>query len=50
VVREQTKIVVIATAPSPDFAERLQDVTDAYRGRFHQQSVGVITHDVCAAF
>ncbi|HEX4295730.1 MAG TPA: DUF3574 domain-containing protein [Rhizomicrobium sp.] len=50
VVREQTKIVVIATAPSPDFAKRLQDVTDAYRARFHQQSVGVITQDVCASF
>jgi hypothetical protein len=50
VVREQTKIVVIAAAASPDFAKRLRHVTDAYRGRFHQQSVGVITHDVCAAF
>ncbi len=39
VVREQTKVVVIAAAPSPDFAKRLQDVGDAYRTRFHQQSV-----------
>jgi hypothetical protein len=50
VVREQTKIVVIAAPRSPDFAKKLQDVSDAYRVRFHQQSVGVITHDVCAAF
>jgi len=50
VVREQTKIVAIAARPSPDFAKKVQDVTDAYRTRFHQQSVGVITHDVCAAF
>jgi hypothetical protein len=50
VVREQTKIVMIAALPSPDLAKKLQDVTDAYRARFHQQSVGVITHDVCASF
>ena len=50
VVREQSKIVVIAATRSPAFAKKLQDVTDAYRARFHQQSVGVITHDVCASF
>jgi hypothetical protein len=50
VVREPSKIVVIAAPQSPDFAKRLQAVTDAYRTRFHQQSVGVITHDVCASF
>jgi len=50
VVREQSKIVTIAVAPSPDFAKKLQGVADAYRARFHQQSVGVITHDVCASF
>lgn len=50
VVREQTKIVTIAASRSPDFAKKLQDVTDAYRARFHQQSVGLATYDVCAAF
>jgi hypothetical protein len=50
VVREQTKIVMIAAMRSPDLAKKLQDVSDAYRVRFHQQSVGMITHDVCASF
>ncbi len=49
-VREQSKIVVIAAPQSPDFAKKLQDVSDAYRARFHQQSVGVITREVCASF
>jgi hypothetical protein len=50
VVREPSKIVLIAAEESPAFASRLRDVMDDYRARFHQQSVGVITRAVCAAF
>jgi hypothetical protein len=50
IVREQSKIVLIAADNSPALAAKLGDVVDAYRTQFHQQSVGVITRTVCAAF
>ena len=48
--REPTKILLVAVARSPDLAARLSAVIDAYKARFHQQSVGIITRDSCAAF
>lgn len=50
IVRERTKVVVIAAELNPTFATRLAAVTDAYRQEFHQLSVGVITQSECAAF
>ena len=50
IARERTKIVLVAAKPRADFAPRLTAVIDAYKSRFHQQSVGVITGDSCAAF
>ena len=50
IARDRTKILLVAVKRSPDLASRLQAVIDAYKGRFHQQSVGVITRDSCAAF
>jgi len=50
IVREQSKIVLIAADNSPVLAAKFGDVIDAYRAQFHQQSVGVITRPVCAAF
>jgi hypothetical protein len=44
------KIVLIAVKRGPDVAGRLTAVMDAYKERFHQQSVGLITRDSCAAF
>jgi hypothetical protein len=44
------KIVLIAVKRGPDLAGRFQAVIDAYKSRFRQQSVGVITRDSCAAF
>ena len=44
------KIVLIAAKRQPDLATRLATVIDAYKTRFHQQSVGLITRDSCAAF
>lgn len=46
----RVKIVLIAVKRAPDLANRLSAVIDAYKTRFHQQSVGVITRDSCAAF
>ena len=44
------KVVLIAVKRSPDLPGRLNAVMDAYKRRFDQQSVGLITHDSCAAF
>jgi hypothetical protein len=46
----RTKILLVAAKPEPDLSGRLSAVIDAYRTQFHQQSVGIITRDNCAAF
>ena len=46
----RTKVLVIAAKREPDLARRLAAVIDAYKTEFHQQSVGIITRDSCAAF
>jgi hypothetical protein len=44
IVRERTKILTVASErPRPDLKDRLTAITEAYRSRFRQQSVGVIT-------
>jgi hypothetical protein len=48
--RERSKILLVAVKRDQDLAGRLAAVTDAYKAEFHQQSVGVITRDSCAAF
>jgi Protein of unknown function (DUF3574) len=50
IARERTKILLVAAKRQPDLASRLSAVIEAYKSRFHQQSVGVITRDSCAAF
>jgi hypothetical protein len=51
VVRQPTKILVVASdLPRPDLSLRLTTVIDAYRSRFRQQSVGVVTRNACASF
>jgi Protein of unknown function (DUF3574) len=50
IVREPTKILLVAAKRAPDLAPRLNAVIQAYKARFHQQSVGLITRDSCAAF
>jgi hypothetical protein len=49
-MRERTKILLVAARRTPDLGQRLSAVIDAYKMRFHQQSVGIITRDSCAAF
>ncbi|HEV2336837.1 MAG TPA: DUF3574 domain-containing protein [Stellaceae bacterium] len=46
----RVKIVLIAVKRAPDLGQRLSAVIDAYKARFRQQSVGLITRDSCAAF
>ena len=50
IIRDSTKILLVAAPRSPDVASRLAAVIDAYKARFHQQSVGVITREACAVF
>jgi uncharacterized protein DUF3574 len=50
IVGDPTKILLVAAKREPDLAQRLSAVIDAYMARFHQQSVGIITRDSCAAF
>ena len=50
IARERAKILLVAAKRGPDLAPRLSVVIDAYKTRFHQQSVGIITRDSCAAF
>ena len=48
--RERTKILLVAAQRSPELAGRLAAVIDAYKRRFRQSSVGLVTRDSCAAF
>jgi hypothetical protein len=48
--REPTKILLVAAKRTPDLAGRISAVIDAYKSRYHQQSVGLITRDSCATF
>jgi len=50
IASDRTKILLVAVKREPDLARRLSAVTDTYKARFHQQSVGIITRDSCAAF
>jgi Protein of unknown function (DUF3574) len=50
IAANQTKILLVAVPQTPDLAQRLSAVIDAYKARFHHQSVGIITRDSCAAF
>jgi hypothetical protein len=50
IARERTKILLVAAKRTDDLAPRLSAVIDAYKTRFDQQSVGIITRDSCAAF
>ncbi|MGH7061969.1 MAG: DUF3574 domain-containing protein [Stellaceae bacterium] len=50
IIRDPTKILLVAAKRTPDLAHRLSGVIDAYKARFHQQSVGLITRDTCADF
>jgi hypothetical protein len=50
IARDPTKILLVVAKREPDLAHRLAAVIDAYKTRYHQQSVGLITRDSCAAF
>lgn len=49
-IREPGKVVTIVLADEPLDLARLSDVASAYRRRFAQESVGIITRRACVAF
>jgi Protein of unknown function (DUF3574) len=49
-VREPSKMVIIVTAEEAPVQERIAAIVAAYKQRFRQRSVGVISRPVCAAF
>jgi hypothetical protein len=50
IVREPSEIVTVVAPQSPVLASRISKIAESYRLRFHQQSVGIVTRPVCAAF
>ena len=48
--REASIVVRAVVVPAPDLAARVRAVSDAYRARFQQVAVGVVTAPVCAKF
>jgi hypothetical protein len=50
IASDPTKILLVAAKRTPDLARRLSAVIETYKTEFHQQSVGLITRDSCAAF
>jgi hypothetical protein len=49
-VREPSKIVEIVLPGTPDDIPRLNEIAEAYKRRFKQQSVGVIVRPACVSF
>ena len=49
-VREPSKVVLIVLDDEARDAPRLVEIADAYKRRFRQQSVGIITRRSCVAF
>jgi hypothetical protein len=50
VVRENSKVLIIASEDTAEVRTKITEVSELYRQAFHQQSVGVITRRECAAF
>ena len=50
IAHEPTKILLVAVPSGPDLPRRLSAVIEAYKRRFHQVSVGVVTEEACAVF
>jgi hypothetical protein len=49
-VREPSKMVIIVTADEAPVGDRIAAIVAAYKQRFRQRSIGVVSISVCAAF
>jgi hypothetical protein len=50
VVREPSKIVEIVLPGTPEDMAHLNEIVEAYKSRFKQQSVGIIVRPACVSF
>jgi hypothetical protein len=50
IVKERSKLLVVALPDTPQSASAIAAIKDAYRAQFHQQLVGMTVHPTCAAF
>ena len=50
IIRQRTKVIIVAMPATDAAASAIATVRDAYRTQFHQQSVGMTVHPVCGAF
>jgi hypothetical protein len=50
IVREPSKVVMIVLPGSPEDMVRLNEIADAYKKRFRQQSVGIVLRQACVSF
>ncbi|HEY6258809.1 MAG TPA: DUF3574 domain-containing protein [Xanthobacteraceae bacterium] len=49
-VHEPSKVVEIVLPGKGDDLERLEQIAEAYKTRFRQQSVGIIVREACVSF
>jgi hypothetical protein len=49
-IRESSKVVMIVLPTTRDVGGRLEAVRDAYKARFHQDSVLLVTQAACVSF
>ena len=50
IVRQPSRVIEIIVPDDAATFDRLQAIRDAYRARFHQQSVGLTLNALCAGF
>ncbi len=50
IVKEKTKVLLVVLPATDAAATAIAAIRDAYRTKFHQQSVGMAVHPVCSAF
>ena len=50
IVREPSKVVMIVLPGRPEDMARLTEITEAYKKRFKQQSVGILLRLSCVSF
>lgn len=49
-MREHSKLVIVVTKDGAVTHNQIAEVTEAYKRRFHQTSVGIVAQPVCAVF
>ncbi len=47
---ESSEVLLIEAPATPDVLVRVETLIEAYKQRFHQQSVGLTVEEVCARF